>query len=287
LPYKQRLGQVLDEVKVWIKAAHDALQDEGTVPAMPAYPAELLPPNNPQQPSVLYNAMIHPVVPYAMRGAIWYQGESNLRDGALYTEKMRALIKGWRGLWAAGEFPFYYVQIAPWPYGDAAPGVLPKLWEAQTAALKIPHTGMAVIHDVGDIGDIHPKNKEEVGRRLALWALAKTYQKKGLVYSGPLYRSMEIKGNKIHLRFDHAAGLQTRDGEAPDCFELIDKERGGFVGAEAKIKGEEVILSAASVKDPVAMRFAWHKLAEPNLVNAAGLPASPFRAGVVPQRDLL
>ncbi len=284
--YKERLDTVLDEVEDWLRAARTARQSEEPVPEMPTYPPELLPPNDPQQPAVLYNAMIHPLVPFALRGAIWYQGESNHTEGMLYTEKMKALIKGWRDLWPNGEFPFYYVQIAPYSYGGEASDVLPKFWEAQTAALGIPHTGMAVIHDVGDLNDIHPKNKQEVGRRLALVALAKTYNQE-VIYSGPLYRSMQIKGDKIHLRFDHGGGLQTRDGAAPDHFAVIDQERGGFVKANAKIVGDEVVVSAPGVEYPVAVRFAWHKLAEPNLVNAAGLPAAPFRAGVVPQRDQL
>ena len=284
--YKARLGDVLDEVEDWLNDARAARQSEEPVPEMPTYPPELLPPNGPQQPTVLYNAMIHPLVPFALRGAIWYQGESNHTEGMLYTEKMKALIKGWRGLWPNGEFPFYYVQIAPYSYGGEASDVLPKFWEAQTAALEFPHTGMAVIHDVGDLNDIHPKNKQEVGRRLALVALAKTYNQE-VIYSGPLYRSMQIKGDKIHLRFDHGGGLKTRDGATPNHFAVIDQERGGFVKANAKIVGDEVVVSAPGVEYPVAVRFAWHKLAEPNLVNAAGLPAAPFRAGVVPQRDRL
>ena len=279
--YKEHLGDVLDEIEDWLNAARAARQREEPVPEMPTYPPELLPPNDPQQPAVLYNAMIHPLVPFALRGAIWYQGESNHTEGMHYTEKMKALIGGWRGLWPSGEFPFYYVQIAPYSYGDEAADVLPKFWEAQTAALEIPHTGMVVIHDVGDLNDIHPKNKQEIGRRLALVALAKTYNQE-VVYSGPLYRSMQIKGDKIHLRFEHGGGLQTREGAAPDHFEVIDQERGGFVRATAEIVGDEVVVSAPGVANPVAVRFAWHKLAEPNLVNAAGLPAVPFRAGAVP-----
>ncbi len=284
--YKVRLGGVLDEVEAWLNVARTARQSEEPVPKMPTYPPELLPPNDPQQPAVLYNAMIHPLVPFAVRGAIWYQGESNHTEGMLYTEKMKALIGGWRGLWPSGEFPFYYVQIAPYSYGGEASDVLPKFWEAQTAALEIPHTGMVVIHDVGDPNDIHPKNKQEVGRRLALVALAKTYNQE-VIYSGPLYRSMQIKGDKMHLRFDHGSGLKTRDGAAPDHFAVIDQKRGGFVKANAKIVGDEVVVSAPGVANPVAVRFAWRKLAEPNLVNATGLPAAPFRAGVVPQRDRL
>src|SRR5690606_20238129 len=145
-------------------------------------------------PTVIYNAMVDPIVPYGIAGAIWYQGENNCvrNDGPLYEDKMKALIQGWRAAWDQGEFPFYYVQLAPWEYAAKYPGAadrLPLIWEAQTATLSFPNTGMAVITDVGDTKDIHPTNKQEVGRRLALWALAKTYGQTDLVHSGPLYKS--------------------------------------------------------------------------------------------------
>jgi sialate O-acetylesterase len=286
--HKERLDQALAEIEKWLTTARQARDSDQVVPTMPAYPQELLPPQNQQSPTALYNAMIHPLIPFALRGAIWYQGESNHGEGMLYTEKMKALIGGWRQLWRQGDFPFYYVQIAPYPYGNELPTILPEFWTAQTAAMQIPNTGMAVIHDIGDLADIHPKNKREVGRRLALWALAKTYGKKDLVYSGPICRSMKIEGNKIRLTFDHAgSGLASRDGRPLDCFELIDADRGGFVEATAKIDGNALLVSAPTTDKPVAVRFAWHKLAEPNLMNAEGLPATPFQMGEIPQRDLL
>ncbi len=139
--------------------------------------------------------MIHPLVPFAIRGAIWYQGESNLGDGMLYFEKMKALIMGWRSVWNEGDFAFYYVQLAPFHYNNSKPTLLPLMWEAQTDALSIPDTGMAVINDIGNLKNIHPTDKQDVGKRLALWALAKNYGKQ-IVYSGPLYKSMDVDGSK-------------------------------------------------------------------------------------------
>ena len=163
-----------------------------------------------------------------------------------------------------------------------------EFWEAQAAAQAVPNTGMAVINDIGDLKDIHPKNKQEVGRRLALWALAKTYGQENLVYSGPAFKAMTIEGDKLRLSFDHVGGgLASRDGKPLSWFEVIDADEGGFVKADAQIDGSTVVLSAPGVKHPVAMRFAWSMLAEPNLMNAEGLPAGAFRAGTVPKRDLL
>ena len=163
-----------------------------------------------------------------------------------------------------------------------------EFWEAQAAAQAVPNTGMAVITDIGDLKDIHPTNKQEVGRRLALWALAKTYGQDKLVYSGPVFKAMTIEGDKLRLTFDQVGGgLASRDGKPLNWFEVIDADEGGFVQADAQIDGSTVVLSAPGVKHPVAMRFAWSMLAEPNLMNAEGLPAGAFRAGTVPKRDWL
>ncbi len=286
--HEQRLTQMLSETEHWITAARQALAERGIVPTMPTYPAELLPPHDVQNSTALYNGSIHPLRPFALRGAIWYQGESNYGDGLLYAERMKALVGGWREVWGEGDFPFYFVQIAPYNYGGD-PERMAIFWEGQTlASREIPNAGMAVINDIGDIKDIHPKNKREVGRRLALLALANTYGQKDVVCSGPTFKAMTTEGDKLRLTFENVGGgLASRDGKPLDWFEVIDADEGGFVKADAQIDGTTVVLSAAEVKHPVAMRFAWNMLAEPNFMNAEGLPANSFRAGIVPKRDLL
>ncbi len=285
--HQKRLEQTLDETERWLKVAREALTAQSLVPPMPTYPADLLPPHDVQQATALYNGMIRPVQPFAIRGAVWYQGESNSGEGKLYTEKMKALVGGWRQVWGNADLAFYFVQIAPYNYGGNAQRI-GEFWEAQAlAAEEIPNSGMVVINDIGNLKDIHPTNKQEVGRRLALWALAKTYGKKGVEYCGPTFKSMAIEGDKLRVNFEHAAGLASRDGKPLSWFEMIDAEEGGWTQADAAIDGQSVVLSAQGVKRPVAMRFAWSMLAEPNLMNAAGLPAGAFRSGTVPKRDLL
>jgi sialate O-acetylesterase len=173
--------------------------------------------------------MIHPLHPFALRGAIWYQGESNVGEGKLYTERMKAVVGGWRQLWGEGDFPFYFVQIAPWTYGGK-PEVVAEFWEAQAEAQAIPNCGMVVINDIGDLKNIHPANKQEVGRRLALWALAKTYDQPNVFYAGPSFKAMTVEGDKMRLSFDGVGGgLASRDGKPLTWFEIIDADEGGFV----------------------------------------------------------
>lgn len=229
-----------------------------------------------QSALALYNGRIAPLVPYALRGALWYQGESNLSEGMLYMEKMKALIGGWRDVWQMPDMPFYFVQLAPFIYKGANPELLPRIWEAQTATLKVPNTGMAVTTDISNINDIHPRNKQDVGKRLALWALAKTYGKTGVVYSGPLFKAVKFDGGKATISFEHGAGLKTRDGQPVSHF-LIAGEDKAFVPAKAEISGDTVVVSADGVSKAVAVRYGWSHDAEPNLANGAGLPASPFR----------
>lgn len=225
----------------------------------------------------MYNGMIAPLQPFAVRGSIWYQGETNVirKNGLTYYQKMQDLIEGWRAAWKS-DLPFYFVQIAPWS-GRYEPGQLPALWEAQAASLKIPHTGMAVTTDLVDnIADIHPRNKLDVGNRLARWALAKTYGKKDVVYSGPLFKSAKVDGSSISVGFAHAGGLKSRDGKPLSEFQIAGAD-GEFHKATAKIDGETIVVASDAVAEPKVVRFGWHKVANPNLINGAGLPASPFQ----------
>ena len=238
-------------------------------------------PANHGAPTHLYNGMVHAIVPFGIRGAIWYQGESNRGEGVAYEQKMHALINGWRSVWGQGDFPFLYVQLAPYKYVKPPmvdpQNLLPQIWEAQTKVLGMKNTGMAVTTDITNLDDIHPKNKQDVGKRLALWALAKNYGKEGLVYSGPIYKSMKVDGNKIRLDFDHVGGgLKSRDGKPLSWFTIAGKE-GDFVEAKADIDGNSIVVSSDKVAEPGAVRFGWDQLAEPNLMNAESLPASPFR----------
>lgn len=227
----------------------------------------------------MFNGMIAPVKPFAIRGVVWYQGETNViqKNGLAYFDKMKALIEGWRQVWGH-DFSFYFVQIAPWSGGQYEDGQLPALWEAQVASLKIPRTGMAVTTDLVDnINDIHPRNKSDVGSRLALWALANIYGQTDLVYSGPLYKSMTVEGNTVRLSFAHTGGgLQSRDGKPLSEFQIAGAD-GKFVPAKATIDGDTVVVQSPEVTSPTQVRFGWHKVTNPRLTNKEGLPASPFQ----------
>lgn len=225
------------------------------------------------KPGFMYNAMIAPLIPFTIAGTIWYQGESNRLAPHSYTKLFSALIKDWRSKWGY-DFPFYYVQIAPFNYKEQDAGVL--IREAQLKTLEVPNTGMVVISDIGNVNNIHPGNKQDVGLRLANWALAKTYEKNDITYSGPLYREMKIKDRKIIIHFDYAeSGLQSK-GDELTHFEIAGADS-IFIKANAKIQGSTVKVWNKKVKNPMAVRFAWDNIAEPNLYNKAGLPASAFR----------
>ena len=223
----------------------------------------------------MFNAMIHPLIPFGIRGAIWYQGESNVSRAYQYRKLFPAMIRDWRTHWGQGDFPFYFVQLAPFNYGGHNTSCA-ELWEAQAMTLSLVNTGMAVTTDIGHTGNIHPTNKQDVGKRLALWAFAKTYGQKNITYSGPLYKSMKIEGGAIRLTFDHTAGLASRDGGPLSWFTIAGEDR-KFYPAVATVDGKTLLVRSDDVPKPAAVRFAWSGVAQPNLVNKAGLPASPFR----------
>jgi len=265
-----------DESLIKWKEAVETAKAEGKEP--PRRPGPPFGPGNPHSPAGLYNAMIAPLIPYGIGGAIWYQGESNAGRAYQYRKLFPAMITNWRSDWGQGTFPFLFVQLANFMAVDAEPvdSAWAELREAQLMTLALPNTGMAVIIDIGEADDIHPKNKQDVGKRLALWALAKTYGK-DLVYSGPVYKSMKVEGNKIILDFEHVGGgLAAGGGEPLKGFAIAGADR-KFVWADAKIDGNTIVISSDGVSEPVAVRYGWANNPICNLTNKEGLPATPFR----------
>ena len=283
--YKGLLSGQIAATEEWLNLAKSKLDSTTeVVPPSPAFPAELVPFQSHQDPTMLYNGMIHAMVGIPLRGAIWYQGESNHHDGMMYFEKKKALINGWRELWGQGDFPFYYVQIAPYQYGSEDPTILAVFWEAQAAVQQIPNTGMVVVNDIATLDNIHPPNKQDVGLRLANLALKYDYGKTDIVADSPEFDSLEVRDGSLKVTFGRTGGgLKTRDGAAPTHFEIIGPNSSGFQPATAQIEGDSVVLTSPDVAKPVAFRFAWHKLAEPNLTGGTGLPVGACRAGEVPE----
>jgi len=230
-------------------------------------------------PTFLYNAMIAPLIPYAIRGAIWYQGESNTGNPRQYRTLFPLMIQNWRQNWGLGDFPFYYVQIAPWEYGKETRSQ--ELRDVQRQCLDVPNSGMAVTLDIGNPQNIHPANKLDVGRRLALWALAKTYKKK-MVFSGPLFQRIHIQGDQIKVYFDHCGTGLAAGPSGLHHFEIAGVDR-RFYPAQASLAKNQVIVTAKEVKHPVAVRYAWSNTAEASLFNKEGLPASSFRSDDWPE----
>jgi len=290
--YQAQLPAALTAMETWITQTRKNLDSGAPVtspPTMPVLPAIK------SGWSGMYNAMIHPFVSLPIKGALWYQGESNGNEGESYYEKKRALIGGWRKNWGQGDFPFYYVQLASFqnPSQDPAGGNgWAKLREAQTKTLSMPNTGMAVITDtvpLAQSGDIHPKNKYDVGLRLALWALGRDYAQKGVVVSGPLFKSMKVEGGKARLEFDQlGSGLMIgkKDGRSPAVedkegklarFAIAGADK-KWVWAEAVIEKDTVVVSSPEVAVPAAVRYGFEmNPTGANLYNREGLPASPFR----------
>lgn len=231
-----------------------------------------------QVPTTLFNAMVSPAIPYAMKGVIWYQGESNAAQALAYRRLLPALIRGWRTAWGEGDFPFHLVQLPNYMARKAEPSdsAWAELREAQAMALATPNTGMAVTIDLGEAEAIHPANKQAVGHRLALVALAKTYGRK-IEASGPVFSAMRIDGDHATLSFTHlGGGLVAKGAETLSGFAVCGPD-GRFAWAEARIDGETVVVRNPAVRQPVAVRYAWADNPACNLYNQAGLPAAPFR----------
>ena len=233
-----------------------------------------------EAPSLLYNAMINPLIPYGIKGVIWYQGENNTPRAKEYAITFPNMINNWRENWQQGDFPFLFVQLANFTNPQTTPGNSnwAELRESQLKTLSVKNTGMAVTIDIGEASDIHPKNKQDVGKRLMLSALKVAYDK-DIVYSGPIYKSMQIEGEKAILSFDHiGSGLMVKSKHGYiNEFEIAGADK-KFYWAKAEVVGDKVIVYSNNVKKPVAVRFGWsNNPAELNLYNKEGLPASPFR----------
>ncbi|MBZ5586462.1 MAG: sialate O-acetylesterase [Acidobacteriia bacterium] len=257
----------------WKESVAKAKAEGRTPPGLPWEQNQ----DNVDMPTGLYNAMIAPLTPYPISGVIWYQGESNASPERvpMYAAMFETMIRDWRRAWGIGDFPFLFVQLANFRSGPNSRW--PELREAQTQTLGVANTAMAVTIDIGEPGNIHPRNKQEVGRRLALAARAVAYGEK-LEYSGPLFRAAVPEGETVRVFFDHAGGLAAKDGPALKGFLVAGADR-RFAAAEARIDGSTVVVSSASVAQPLYVRYGWADAPECNLYNADGLPASPFRSG--------
>lgn len=268
----------IEQTTRWAAEASKAIAQGTAVPSIPSQPPTARPAAG--TPTAIYNAMIRPLVPLTIRGAIWYQGESNHSEGLLYTAKKKALLNSWRSDFRDPKLPFYFVQIAPYQYGEEDGQILPRFWVAQRNCLQIPHTGMAVITDIANLGDIHPAKKKEVARRLSLWALANEYGQNEIDPSGPIYKSHSVSGQQVVVKFDHAnEGLKSLDEKPLTHFEVAGID-GEFHPAKASIDAESnsVVVQSDAVKEPRQVRFGWDKLAMPNLADADGLPACAFHS---------
>jgi len=279
-PIMDRFAAQVATFKTAAEAAANSPAQPDAAPAAPAGGARGSrgggrgsPFSNQHNPYVLWNAMIKPIQPYAIRGALWYQGESITEGLQLYPVVMEHVIASWRQQWGQGAFPFYFVQLAAEDASSNRPGVR----EAQAQALKVPNTAMAVAMDTGEKTNVHPKNKQDLCDRLARIARAGVYGEK-IEYYGPLYDSMQVEGAAIRVRFTHVGGGLAARGGLLKWFQIAGADR-DFVDAAAKIDGDTIVVSAPGVAAPVAVRYAWHRWPEgANLFNADGLPAPQFRS---------
>jgi sialate O-acetylesterase len=267
---KQKYDAALEK---WNKDVADARAAGKAPPNRPPLPQG---PGHQNTPAGLYNGMITPLTPYGIRGVIWYQGESNANSDIHaynYRRLFSAMIQDWRNRWGEGDFPFYFVQLANYQTN----GRWPVLRESQTETLHVANTAMAVIIDIGESKDIHPKNKQDVGLRLALAARALTYHQP-VEYAGPTFRAAVPEGGAMRVYMTHADGMTTRGGGEIKGFEVAGPE-GKYVPAMAKVDRDTVVVSCPEIAEPVAVRYAWADDPISNLVNSAGLPAGPFRSG--------
>jgi sialate O-acetylesterase len=265
---RQRYDQQIEQ---WNQAVAKANADGTKPPNRPAAPQG---PGHQFTPAGLFNGMIAPLTPYTIRGVIWYQGESNASEMHAYRYRrlFADMIEDWRNRWGEGDFPFLFVQLANYKSNQW----WPVLRESQAETLRLRNTGMALAIDIGESNDIHPKNKQDVGKRLALAALHVAYSQGG-EYSGPTFAEATPEGGRMRVYFSHAAGMQPKGGGEVAGFTIAGAD-GKFVPAEARIDGETVVVSSAEVADPAAVRYAWADDPACNLINAAGLPAVPFRS---------
>jgi sialate O-acetylesterase len=266
---KQKYDAALER---WNKDVAEARAAGKTAPNRPGLPAG---PGHQNTPAGLYNGMIAPLTPYAIRGVIWYQGESNANSDIHaynYRRLFGAMIEDWRNRWGEGDFPFYFVQLANYQTN----GRWSVLRESQTETLRLANTAMAVIIDIGESKDIHPKNKQDVGLRLALAARALTYHQP-VEYAGPTFRMATPEGSAVRVYMSHTVGMAARGGGEIKGFEVAGAD-GKYVAAQAKVDGDTLMVWNASVAEPVAVRYAWADDPVCNLVNQTGLPAGPFRS---------
>jgi sialate O-acetylesterase len=272
--YPQVFEKYEQQLAEWEKSAEEAQADGIVAPAIPSAPGD--PRSNPWRAAGLWNAMAAPLTPYAIAGAIWYQGEANAEFAYQYRKTFATMIQDWRRAWNEGDFPFLFVQLASFSQEYAPADSWAVVRESQAKTLALPKTGLAVATDIGDSHDIHPKNKQEVGRRLALVAEAIAYGRK-MEYSGPTFKSLRVEKGTLRLQFEHLGGGLVARGATLLGFQIAGQDQ-KFVAAEAKIEENEVVISSPHVPSPVAARYAWADDPKCNLYNQVGLPAPPSRS---------
>ena len=283
--YTANQKQIVADMKKWIADSEDAAKNNSYLPEIPQSIREIPQLTTHQKDTVLYNNMLAPIKNFKLKGALWYQGCANLTDGMLYRDKMHALIASWRKEFDIPDMPLYFVQLAPFTYGTEF--LLPKFWAVQqTFADEDPNAHMAVINDIGHYRDIHPRNKHDVGHRLALLALKYTYNK-DIVADSPFFGSLKKDGKNLIVTFKNATKMKTTDGKAPKYFEIAGED-GIFYPAEAELLDNQAILKNDKVADPFMVRYAWRQNVTTTLVNENNLPAGAFNKSLpIPVRQNL